>query len=325
MRWFPPFSTAKGGGAADTGEHDFGPVLGRGQLLRHVFTFTNPTTRPIRLTGATPTTPCCSQIGPILQGPIPPGSQGSVPVTLKGVAEKKELRRVGFLVQTDSKDFPTLTYSLRATFYPEWEVQASADSSRTLPIRRAGRQVLRITCFRVADEGHASPTGVTVEPPLAVKFLGEPREQTESEGVTAIVRDVEVSLPSSSELGTHQGTLIFRWPDGRTRERIVLWSVVSPLSARPSKLIVKQSEGSLLHTIVMRSFDNQPFRVGAVEPPHLVLSSEFINGAANVHTLKLWIDPDRAAREKCPQITIRTDRSDQPSISLNVVVLPPGV
>lgn len=65
--------TPSSGGATAIEDHDFGPVLARGQVLRHHFTFTNTTKRPIRLTGATAMTPCCSHIGPISEETIAPG------------------------------------------------------------------------------------------------------------------------------------------------------------------------------------------------------------------------------------------------------------
>jgi uncharacterized protein DUF1573 len=316
---------SEGGGGRGVEDHDFGPVLARGQTLRHQFTFTNSTKQPIRLIGTTATTPCCSEIGPISKEPIPPGGQCPIPVILKVLPGKVETKRVGFIIQTDSKEHPNLTYGLRAAVYPEWEIQASTESSRTLPIGRAGRQVMRITCRRLAGEGDGLPTQVEVESPVAARFLADPREQTEPDGVTSIVRDVEIALPASDKPGPHQVSLRFHWPEGRTREQVVLWGVVPPIRAIPSRLSLRQSERDQSHTIVIRSFDDQPFRVSDVGPQHLVLSSEFDHEAGSTHTLKLRIDPDRAAKENHPQITIKTDASDQSAVSLSILILPPGV
>ena len=314
-----------GGDRRGIEEYDFGPVLARGQTLRHQFTFTNSTNQPIRLTGATATTPCCSEVGPLPKAAIPPGGQCPIPVALKTVADHPEKKRVGFFVQTDSKDRPTLTYALGATLYPEWEVQATAESSRTLPIGRTGQQVLRITGRRVAGEGGGFPTIVEIESPLIAHFLGEPREQAEAEGVTSTVRDVEITLPSSSKPGTHQTSLLLRWPEGHTQEQTVLWEVVPPLRAIPSRLVLRRSERDSSHTIVLRSFDDRPFRISEVGPQDLVVSSEFDRETSNTHTLKLRIDQDRAASRRSPQITIKTDGSDQPAVSLSILILPAGV
>ncbi len=318
-------ANSPGGGSKGIEEYDFGPVLARGQTLYHQFTFTNSTTKPLHLTGATATTPCCSGIGPLPKDAIPPGGQCSLPVALKVHADRPEKKRVGFYVQTDSKDRPTLVYGLRATIYPEWEIQSSSESSRTLPIGRAGRQVLQITGHRVAGEGGTLPTKIEVESPLVARFLGEAREQTEAEGVTSTVREVGIALPASSRPGTHQASLLLRWPEGRTREQTVLWTVVPPLRAIPFRLVLRQSERDLSHTIVLRSFDDHPFRIIDVGPQDLVVSSEFDHETGSAHTLKLRLDPDRAAREKSPQITIKTDDSDEPTLSLSILILPAGV
>ena len=218
-----------------------------------------------------------------------------------------------------------MTYALGVTAYPEWEVRASAESSRTLPIGRAGRQVMRITARRLAREGDTLPTRVEAESPLVVRFLGEPREQTESEGVTSYVRDVEIALPSSSKRGTHRGSMRFRWPEGRTREQPVFWQVVPHVRANPSRLVLRRSERDVMQTIAIRAFDERPFRVSDVGPSHLVVSSEFDREASGAHTLKLRIDPERASREQDPKVTIKTDVEDQPTVSLSIVILPPGV
>jgi hypothetical protein len=318
-------AVSRGTGGDGFEVHDFGPVLARGQSLRHQFQFTNSTKRAIRLTGATATTPCCSGVGPIPEGTIPPGGACTIPVALKAVAERRERKQVGFLIQTDSPDRPTATYALRAALYPDWETQMLAGSSTKLPIGRAGRQLVRIACARVAGAGDASPAQVTIDPPLAARFVNEPREQPESESVALVLRDVEVALPASSEIGTRLGTLRFRWTDGKTRERTIVWQVVSPLSASPSRLILRQADREVSHTVVIRSFDDRPFRVSAVERGNLVERCEFSHEPDSAQTVKLQIDPDRAARQKDAEIVIRTDRGDQPAVSVRVIVLPAGV
>jgi Protein of unknown function (DUF1573) len=316
----------RGGDKARFEEFDFGPVLARGQTLHHEFTFTNPTKRPIRLTGATASTPCCSQIGPLPREPIPPGGRCPIPAVLKVVpSPQPEKKRVGFLVQTDSGECPNTTYALSAMVCPDWEVQASADSSRTLPIGRAGRQVIRITSRRLGREGDGLPAKVEADSSLVVRFLGEPREQAGPEGVTSSVRDVEIALPASSEAGPHRGSLRFRWPGGRIEEQPVVWEVVLHVRASPSKLVLKRSERELTHTVTIKAFDDRPFRIRDVGPSHLIASSEFDREARRAHTLKLRIDPERASLEHDTQITIKTDVEDQPIVSLSIVILPPGV
>ncbi len=321
-----PIPTICRGGGTHFEEFDFGPILARGQTLHHEFTFTNSTKRPIRLTGATASTPCCSQIGPLSREAIPPGGRCPIPVVLKVAPSiQTEKKRVGFLVQTDSSECPNMTYALGVVAYPEWEIRASTDSSRTLPIGRAGRQVMRITARRLGGEGDTLPAGVEADSPLVVRFLGEAREQAESEGVTSYVRDVEIVLPSSSNAGSHRGSMRFRWPEGRTREEPVLWEVVPHVRANPSRLVLRRSEREVTQMIAIRAFDDRPFRVSDVGPSHLVASCEFDREASRAHTLKLRIDPETHIREQDPKVTIKTDVEDQPIVSLSIVILPPGV
>ncbi len=88
---------------------------------------------------------------------------------------------------------------------------------------------------------------------------------------------------------------------------------------------MRPSERDVTHTIVLTSFNGRPFRIGQVGPPHLVVSPEFDRAADRSHTLKLRIDPEQASRDQNPRVIIKTDVDDQPAVSLNIVVLPPGV
>ena len=316
------------GGGAGTyfEEFDFGPVLARGQTLHHEFTFTNSTKRPVHLTGATATTPCCSEIGPLSKEAIPPGGRCLIPVALKvAPSPQVERKRVGFLVQTDSEQCPSITYALGVMAYPEWEVRASAESSRTLPIGRAGRLVMRITARRLAREGSTLPTRVEAESPLSARFLAEPGKQTESVGVTSLIREVEINLPASSKPGDHRGSIRFHWPEGRTQEQPVSWQVVPPVRVSQSRLVLRRSDRDVTHTIVLKASDERPFRVSRVGPSQLVVSCEFAREASEAHTVRLQIDPERASRERDPKVTIETDAKNQPTVSLSIVILPPGV
>lgn len=236
-----------------------------------------------------------------------------------------ERKRVGFLVQTDSAECPDMTYALSVMIYPEWEVTDTPESSRTLPIGRAGRQVMRLVSRRIAQEGDVLPTKVEVDSPLVARFLGEPREQTEQESVTSYVRDVEIALPPSPEPGPQRGSLRLRWPDGHTREQPIVWQVVPVVDASPSKLVLRRSERDLTHTVTVRAFDNRPFRIRDVGPSRLVASCDFDREALPVHTLKLRIDPEGAPDERDSQLAIKTNVDDHPIVSLSIVILPPGV
>lgn len=228
------------------------------------------------------------------------------------------------MVQTDSKDCPKLIYALRATIYPEWEIRGSEGSSRTVPVGQAGHQVMQIICRRVAGEGRILPARVEAESPVTVRFLGEPRERKDSEGITSSSRDVEVSLPPMSQPGSHHGDIRFRWSDGRTQGWGIYWEVVPWLRASPSRLVVKPSEIDVPLKISIRASD-RPFRVTGIGPSHLVATSQFSREASNLHIIELRLHPDRVSGETEPRITIHTDHPDQSTLSLGVYVLPTGV
>lgn len=81
---FPVAAHKKGGNVGN--QHDFGPVLARGQTLRHEFSLTNPTNRPMRLIGAKLSTPCCSLLGPLPTDVIPPGDRREIAAFLRASA-----------------------------------------------------------------------------------------------------------------------------------------------------------------------------------------------------------------------------------------------
>lgn len=259
------------------------------------------------------------------EAPIPPGGSCDIPAVFKAVADQREQKQVGFSVQTDSRDCPPVAYALRATLYPEWESQLLAGSSTKLPVGGSGRQEVRITCARIAGEVTACPSAVAIDSPLTARFLGEFREQTEPDKATLIVRDVEIALPASPDVGPHTAVIRFRCPDGRERKQTVVWEVVSPLRASPSKLILRQTDRNVSHRVSISSFDGRAFRIRGVEPAHMVSKCEFSPDASRTQTVEVQIDPDRVARQKGSEVIIETDRDDQPTVSLKVIVLPAGV
>ena len=236
-----------------------------------------------------------------------------------------ERKRVGFLIQTDSTECPNITYALSAAVYPEWEVRALPESSRTVPIGRAGRQVMEVIARRQGEEGRTLPARVEADSPLTVRFLTEPRDQMESSGLTTRIRDVEIALPVSSKAEDHRGSIRFAWPDGRTQQQPVSWAVVPTVRVSPSRLVMRRSDRDVTHVVVIKASDGRPFRIRNVGPSQMVVSSEFDHEVRRAQTLKFRIDPDRLLHEQDAKVTIQTDIEDQPNVSLSVVILPPGV
>ncbi len=159
---------------------------------------------------------------------------------------------------------------------------------------------------------------------MTAAFLGEAIEQTDAEGVTSTSRDLVIVLPPSSKLGPHQADLVYSWADGRKDSRSIFWEVVPSVRVTPSRIILNRSEGVVMYTVVATTED-APFVVTAVGPAPLVLGSEFSREPNRSHTIHLRVNTDRAAREEDPAITIHTDRADQPTLSLSVLLLPEGV
>src|SRR5262249_44746956 len=161
------------------------------------------------------------------------------------------------IVETHSKDRPTLTYALTAAFCPEWEVGNVGDRPPTLALNQAGHHVIRVMSRRVGREGGSLPDRGEAEWPLAATFIGGTRRATESGDLTSSYRDVEVALPPTAKPGACQGAVAFYWPDGRKRSCNISWQVVAPLQVRPRSLALRRSESDLPQTIVISSFDHR--------------------------------------------------------------------
>jgi len=319
-----PPKTSGGGGHITAGEEfNFGPVLARGQVLRHSFTFTNTSHHQIRLTEATAFAPCCSEVGPVSTEPIPPGGQRRIPAVLKFSTEKAEEKRATFVVRTNSNERPTINYALRAAIYPEWETKPLGEPLPRVSRGRSGRQFLRIITRRALGKGEELPDEVISQPGLVATFTTEATDEAHSDSLFSSSRDVGVVFPASTDLGLHRGQLTFRWPDGRVREHQIHWMVTPALQLSPSRMAVASSDPDITHTFVVRS-DGRAFRVLRVEPRELLLSSDFVPEVGITHEVKIRLNFDRVAREKGATISIYTDHPDQSTIELPVVVLNVG-
>jgi hypothetical protein len=218
-----------GGGRDGYEEHDFGPVLTHGENLLHEFILINSSEHTVRFLKATASTPCCSTIGPLPTGPIPPGGQARIATELKSAGNRSEDKRVWFTVQTDSHDKPIVTYVLRARFCPEWQVVPCGDQPSTLAVNQASQHVIRVVTRRVGGKGETLPERVEAESPLVARFIGQPHEVREPNNITSDFRDVEVTLAAASVPMTCRRAVVFHWPEGRKRSYDIAWRVASPL------------------------------------------------------------------------------------------------
>jgi hypothetical protein len=298
-------------------EFDLGPILAGDRLLHHRFIFTNPTSLSLRVTGAVALAPCCSAVGPVACCAVPAGGRCQVPVALKVRTKRVETRRAAFLVQTNSGAFPQATFALRATLYPEWEIQPAQNEGAVCLAGRPGEETLRVVSRQPA--GTPSPLlRVEAEPPLSAMFLGAPRFWSDAGDIQSTGQDVKVKLPASKNPGRHAGVITIHRCDGAQHEYRVFWSVVAAVSAAPANLILSQAEPDRTHRVQVSSRDGTGFRVTGVGPPGLVVDAKFAPGKCRAHTLCFRIPPGAVSGVARKRVDVYTDHPCQPVVSLGV-------
>ena len=150
---FPP--TAIDPTTRTTLAFDFGRVPARGQELRHVFTLTNATDRPVRLLSSISYTPCCSAVEKLPQN-IPTAGSGDVNVLFKP-GHQTGPRSVAFEIRTDSVEQPVWRLVLRAQPFSECEITPVGDRFESIPLGRPSTENWRIVCRRMGSEGLPAP------------------------------------------------------------------------------------------------------------------------------------------------------------------------
>ena len=223
--------------ASDADLFDFGPVLARGQTLRHEFTLSNPSNRPIRVLGAEAMTPCCSAVESIPDA-IPPQSSAKLSVTLKP-GFRSGRKRARFAYRTDEAPGIVRELTLVANLFPEVDDALAEGSTATLPIRQVGRQAIRFLFYRRGEEGRGEPSSVEAKPPLTARFAAPAEHRALTDGLTKSTRLVEVDLPSSDDPGVRRGEITLHWPDGKTWNRAIEWQVEPRIVATPSGLTLR--------------------------------------------------------------------------------------
>jgi len=160
--------------AIEVQEFDFGTVLARGQALRHDFTLSNRTDKPLNLLKAGSSTPCCSAIGPVPKT-IPPGSSVQIPIVVK-TANKAGPLRIAFGVEAESSTPRVFRLSVSVRLLPEWEIQPEGEPVSSLSLGRSGKVAYRISCRRIGDDGIASPESVKASGPIKVSMAAKDEE-----------------------------------------------------------------------------------------------------------------------------------------------------
>ena len=237
--------------AYGTQELNLGSVLAHGQILRHEFTLTNPSDRPIRILKASSSLPCCSSIGP-LPRTIPPRGEVKVPVVFNTVNRLGPLR-IGFAVATDSLAVPIRHFGMAVRLIPEWQIEDKDAPTRALSIGEPGKFIYRIRCRRTETGGLCLPDNVTIGGPMKATFKDEAQESTISGGIIEATREVAVDLLPSAQAGRRQGELVFRWSNGLTRSHIATWAVAPSIDVSPSGLVIRRSKEPAPVTLVVTS------------------------------------------------------------------------
>ncbi len=294
---------------------DFGTLLSKGQVLHHVFSLSNPGEQNLQILSAEAVVPCCSAIESAPKS-IAPGGTGQLCVVFSA-GRQKGRKKVGFLVTTDSPTNPVRRFLLIANFLHEYEVRTMEGSDTVVPLGREGRQRLSLMTRRLGDDGLEAPASIDGSGALSASFDGSVRENS-SDGLTETERVIRVRLSPLKEVGTHEGTLSFDWPDGQEREFVVQWKVEPWITATPPGFVLNREDGPLARSVVLNSRD-RPFRVLKVTGPvDRGIENDF-QESTSVHRIQLKIVPDKAGTVS--DIRIETDLPEQPIVVLSVLMM----
>lgn len=210
-------------------EHDFGSVVGDGQILRREFVLTNTLDRPLDVGKASALTPCCSTIAPIAS-PVPSGESVSIATALM-LGRQSGRRQVDFVLPTNDPARPMIRLRLRATVVPSVAVRPLEGSDQRLPMGQSGRQRFRLVRHGTPARIDSLSIRVATAPPLAASLLDPVAIRGVSESICEWGRDLDVWLPPSREAGFHQGEVRLTWSDGVASEHSIIWEVLPVASS----------------------------------------------------------------------------------------------
>jgi hypothetical protein len=297
-------------------EFDFGTVLTSGRTLRHAFSLSNPSDRPLRLLKAASSIPCCSAVGPLART-IPPGGEVQVPIIVKTENKVGHLR-VDFAVETDAPIIPIRRFAVSVRLVRDWEIEAEGDLVEPLSLGQPGKLSYRIVCRRKGTEGRGLPDKVTASGPIRAVLGTSAEESNKPGGINEASRTVDVELAASSGAGRRQGELIFQWADGRTQSHLVSWEVRPRIGVMPPGLVIQPSREPVPVVLTVAS-DDRPIRIVKVDGP---LAKPFAPSSEmkRIHPLRLLVDPSQAAQDSIADIKITTDHPVQPFVSAALLV-----
>ena len=244
--------------------HESPPFLCGTRPIRHEFHLSNPTDRPVRLTGGFASTPCCSEIGP-LPAVVPPGGSAIVPVFFRP-GNQSGNKRVEFTVTTDRPVTPKIELSLTVPLMAGWEVASVGEAIRTVRMGSTTTQTFRVTCRSKGADGQGAPSEVRIAGPFSCGFTTDLQRQEKGDGIIEESRDVEVSLADTTKAGHRSAELVFAWPDGATKAWPVHWEVIPHVRVAPATLIVASDRSPSVATIEVAS-EGPPIRILRVTGP----------------------------------------------------------
>lgn len=316
-----PVPTPKGPGemaATDAALFDFGPVLARGQTLRHEFTLTNPSGRPLKVLVVEALTPCCSTVESA-PATIPPGGSARLAVTLNP-GFRSGRKRARFAYRTDDDPSTVRELTLVAELFPEVDDALDEGSDATVPLRRAGRQSIRFAFFEKDREGRGEPDSVEATPPLSARFVGPAEARSLGAGIVRTTRVVEVGLPAEDGPGGRRGRVTLHWPDGKSWERAIEWNVVPRIVAHPPALTLRPGQGATFKVVLKA--EDRPFRVRRIDGP--ILPDKFLapGEPSRTQVLEIPLDPAKVSKAGVVDLAIETDHPDQARVVVSVLILP---
>jgi hypothetical protein len=304
--------------ASTVQEYDLGAILAHGQTLTHEFELKNDAGRPMRLTGGTAFTPCCSAIGPLPEL-IPPNGKAKIAVTVKP-GYQSGLKRAEFAIETDDKVRPVLGLALQMKLVPAWEVKELEGSGPSLPLGRPGKRVFRIVARRQGAEGLDLPDRVSAGEPLVAAFRTQSSTTINPDGLTEATRDVEVTLPALKSKGIQRREVMFRWPGGHVKPHLVAWEVRPRLRLSPTGLVLRASSQAADRIVTVES-DGRPFHIQDVRSAFLASKPPLPSNAATRHTIRVSLAPPASAAGRAFDLVVATDYPDEPVVSMSVLVL----
>lgn len=294
-------------------------TLAHGQTLRHRFTLTNPTDRPIRLLRAEALTPCCSSIR-LETDAIAARGSATAEVEWR-VGRTTGRKSTDYTIETDSADYPVLSLRLIADLWADWE--AMPDHAGVPRIRKGetGELRLKIVSRRDDSNGLGPPIEVESSPPLHARLVESKSPPVPvAEGIREESAEVVATIDPSSEIGVHRGTIRFGWADGRQEERELAWEVAPPVQVQPATLFLARGEPTT-KTVTIRS-EGDPIHVLGATSPFLTGSRLNPEVLSDAHVIELDLIAPLDATDSAAVVRFETDSERQPFIDVNLILSP---